>query len=163
MGRATFLPFAWVPILAHACQNYETQPQIIWLYLICSSFLNQLDYMLTVLASELVRFCRSSDNWCYIWMCLLFCFSSKWFQQSVQVWTLQKIHSIRQACGTSVPPFSLLGLLSQPLVSGVSCLNSSAPHWFVCLKVFPCFLFCTFARTQYNFVLFQKHWRQHIS
>lgn len=38
--------------------------------------------------------------------------SSKWFQQSEQVWTLQEMHPIRRASGTSVPPFSLLGLLS---------------------------------------------------
>lgn len=111
--------------------------------------------MLTVFASELVRLC--SDNRCYIFpLNVLFCFSSKWFQPSAQVWTLQKIHSIRQACGTSVPRFSLLGLLSRPLVSGVSCLNSSpSPHLFVCLKVFPqsSFLHFCLHTIQFCFVL----------
>lgn len=46
-----------------------------------------------------------------------FLLSSKWFQQSEQVWTLQEIHPTTWASGTSAPPFSLLGLLLPRSVS----------------------------------------------
>lgn len=49
---------------------------------------------------------------------------SKCFLQCEQAWTLRKTLPIRRASGTSVPPFSLPGLLSPPSVRG----RFSLPH-----------------------------------
>lgn len=148
-------PFAWVPILTHACQNYKTQPQILWLCLICSSVFDLLDYMLTVLASELVRFCRSSDNRCNIFP----------LNVPTVLFLQQVVSAVRAGVNPSENSFnqtSLWDISSSFFFAGTVittigkwCLPPPPPHLFVCLKVFPWSSFLHFClhTIQFCFVL----------